>query len=563
MNLSAIQHESTLSMRQPVARNCVRFSIFTAVGDIAEVKLHYFKRSEPKVVCEAFMKPYASDWSRTQWHAVVLFPEEAHYIKYWFELTDPMGNSICYSEYGFSDTPPTIGHFELLQVNLSDLLHSPSWAEGIIFYQIFPERFADSGSPKSHKLEDWQAEPTRENYFGGDLKGIEAHLPYLQNLGIDALYLNPIFKADFNHKYATIDYLQIDPDFGTLNDLASLVKEAHARGIRVLLDGVFNHCGIHFKPFEDLRRNGLRSVYAKWFHPKKKSIDIDASCYECVGDYPYMPRLNTSNPEVQAYLLKIMLYWIEETGIDGWRLDVADEWDSDCLRFLFRSVREKHPDVLLLGETWGDAGRLLNQADQMDCAMNYLFRDAMVDYFAHRSISEETFAKRLGHMLMKYTPEAMSHMYNLLGSHDTARFLTECEGNGNRLRLAVAFQALFPGCPAIYYGDEVGMTGENDPGCRGGMVWDQPDISLLEWQTQWNRFRKEHSAARNGSFRILMADSLNHLFCFERSNEKEAFIAVFNLDESEHTLDFSEYGESFSVLPCSVKIIQKGGPQYA
>ena len=219
-------------------------------------------------------------------------------------------------------------------------------------------------------------------------------------------------------------------------------------------------------------------------------------------------------------------------------------------------IKKAYPNAVLLCETWGDASRMLGP-DGFDCAMNYLFRDAMIDYFARCSISENELRIRLNNMLMRY-PDQMNHaMYNCLGSHDTARFLTECSGEKWKLKLAMAFQMLFPGAPAVYYGDELGMTGENDPGCRGGMVWDHPDQDLLDWEKSLISYRKAHAAVRRGSYETLLADNDSHVFAFRRSLDSDKIIAVFNMGKNTYHADFTESEESVDVQPHSVKIITK------
>ena len=323
---------------------------------------------------------------------------------------------------------------------------------------------------------------------------------------MECLYLNPIFTGDFNHKYATTDYFSVDPMFGTKDTLRELVARCHEAGIRVILDGVFNHSGIHFPPFEDLLKNGEESRYRGWFYPKRFPIEIDPACYECVGDYPYMPRLNGANGEVRAYVRDVLLYWLREAGIDGF-----------------------------------------------DTAMNYLFRDAVTDCLARGRIGVSELSRRLNSALMKVTGPNGHAMYNCLGSHDTARFLTEAKGEAWRLRLAMALQMLFPGAPAIYYGDELGMTGENDPGCRGGMAWAHPDKDLLAWQKELIALRQAHPALRTGSYTPLLADDEKSLFAFARGNREEELLAVFNLGERAQTWDCA--GESVHVLPHSVHIL--------
>ena len=321
MNLSAVTHESTLPFRQPLARNIICFRMLAAAGDVSACSLFYWKRSEPYPESRRVL-PLAvryQDGIKAEWVGEAVLPEEAHYLKYFFKLTDAAGASVYYSEHGFSKEEPGRGFFELLQAAETDVRKTPQWARGCVYYQIFPERFAVGNPNKELRgYERWDSEPTRENFLGGDLRGIREKLAYLEELGVECLYLNPVFAADFNHKYATTDYFAVDPDFGTTEDLTALVREAHSRGIRVLLDGVFNHVGVHFAPFLDLKENGERSKYRDWFYPKRFPIELDPGCYECVGDYPYMPRLRVANPEVRAFVLSVLLHWLDTADIDGW-----------------------------------------------------------------------------------------------------------------------------------------------------------------------------------------------------------------------------------------------------
>ena len=488
-----------------------------------------------------------------RWSAEIAFDGEAHYIKYGFRLTDQSGVQVWYNACGFHENESRDGSFEILQINSTDVLRIPSWSQGCIYYQIFPERFAKSGNG-SGPFEAWNAAPTRENYLGGNLRGVIERLPYLQDLGIECIYLNPVFLGDFNHKYATTDYFKIDPMFGTEPDLTELVEKAHSIGIRVILDGVFNHVGIHFVPFMDLMEKGENSRYRDWFYPKQYPVRIDPCCYECVGDYPYMPRLNGANPEVRSFVQDVLLYWLEHAHIDGWRFDVADELDRHAVTGWREAVKQAFPDALFLAETWGDATRLLGP-DGFDCAMNYLFRDAVIDFFAKGSIDASGFTDRINSMLIRYPDEISLSMYNLLGSHDTARFLTEANGEIWRLRLAMAFQLIFSGAPAIYYGDELGMTGENDPGCRGGMAWDTPNRELHQWQKALIRLRKRHECLRTGTYHVLIAEGT--LFAMKREKGRDAILAVFNTGNTLQTLDLTEAGEPVHIPPYSVKIIEK------
>ena len=552
MNLSAVRHLSFYPFVQPIARDKARFVLEGFAGDLAACELVWWRRSLPDEQHRACLSKGLSNGAVEQWQAEVCFPEEIHYIKYAFCLTDNEGKQAWFNSYGMNDEFNPSGSFELLQVNATDVLSVPDWAKGCIFYQIFPERFHKTG-PACDGLDPWDAAPTRENFLGGNLRGIIEKLPWLSELGVECLYLNPIFEGDYNHKYATTDYLKIDPAFGTEADLIELVEKAHSLGIRVILDGVFNHCGIHFPPFVDLLENGEASRFRDWFYPRKYPVEIDAKCYECVGDYPYMPRLNGESPEVREYVEKVLLYWLERAHIDGWRFDVADELDRHAVTRWREAVKRAFPDALLLCETWGDASRLLGP-DGLDSAMNYLFRDAMVDFFAHSAMDAKTLKARLDGMLMRYPREINHAQYNLIGSHDTARFLTEAKGEKWRLKLAMAFQMLFPGAPAVYYGDEIGMTGENDPGCRGGMAWGHQDTELLQWQKDMIWLRKRHPALRLGSYRALAAKG--GLFAFERKLGDDHVAAFFNASDTPEQLDFAETGETVHIPPRSVKIIE-------
>ena len=551
MNVSALRHCSFYPFVQPLARDSAVFMLEAARDDLKKCTMVWWKRSEPEKIFHTAGTPRYSAGALTQWAFSLHFPEEAHYIKYHFLLEDAAGSPCRFNSYGIDQDEK--GCFELLQINPTDVIAPPEWAKGCVYYQIFPERFARDETPRSG-LSPWTDAPTRDNFLGGTLNGIRARLPYLKDLGVECLYLNPVFTADFNHKYATTDYFTVDPAFGGDEALAALVDAAHEAGIRVILDGVFNHTGIHFPPFADVLKNGAESRYADWFYLKKTPVTVDAACYECVGDYPYMPRLNGACPEVREYVKKILLYWPEKFRIDGWRLDVADELDKSAVRYWRVCMKRAFPEAVLLAETWGSAAAMVGPGG-FDCAMNYLFRDAAVACFAKYTLTETAFTDRLSAMLAKY-PDVTNHaMYNCLGSHDTARFLTEAGGDKRSLKLAMAFQMTFPGAPAVYYGDEIGMAGENDPGCRGGMAWQAMDEELLDWQKRLIALRKSHSALRGGSVRFQSVSDATHQFTLIREDDSEKVMAAFNLDAVPHPTDFAGEAESVDVPPRSVKII--------
>lgn len=532
MNKEAVLHRNTEEFVYPTARNQLVFRIRTAKKEIKECKVIYWNRNEDEQKTQS-MECYARDGLFDYFRCSVFFSKIARYQKYYFSLVDNNGKTWYLSVYGIRDKQPVSGFFEYLYANGNDVITTPGWARGIVYYQIFPERFCNGdGSNDPVNSEVWGSPPTRENYMGGDLAGIMKKIPYLKELGVECLYLTPVFEGDFNHKYATTDYFRIDPGFGTNEEFKELVMQCHSQGIRIILDGVFNHTGIHFPYFQDILKNQERSGYKDWFLIEKYPVTVSADAYECVGAYPYMPKLNTANPEVRNYIIGVMDYWIKEYQIDGWRLDVADEVDSSVWEMARLVLKRKYPECILLGETWGYGGRQL-RGNQLDSVMNYLFRDAVGDYFGTKAISTDEFDNRINNIVALYKEETCQLLYNLLDSHDTERFLNLCGGNREILKLAAAFQMLFVGSPAIYYGDEVGITGQNDPDCRRCMIWDeQADRELLQWYKGLISLRKEHSCIRKGGYRTIVADDDKSVFAFVRYEMgkecPEQLYAVFN-----------------------------------
>ena len=362
--------------------------------------------------------------------------------------------------------------FQYPYIHACDVHRTVSWADTAALYQIFPERFANGLGDKPYVDTPWDGEPTPQCYMGGDLPGIEAHLDYLTDLGINCLYMTPIHPSATNHKYSVIDYTDVDAGFGGRAAFRSLVEAAHRRGIRVLLDGVFNHCSLQFPPFADVVRRGKASPYWDFFFIEGDAVDLQRVNYKTFGAVPEMPKLNTANPEVIRYFCEIGAMWVREYGIDGWRLDVMDELSAEFLRAFRRAVKAVNPDALLLGETWHEPRGWL-QGDQLDGVMNYGVTKALMDYLVSRTLDAAGMAGRLARLYLRTSSPSARMMMNLIGSHDTARFLTLLGGDVRRLKLAYCVLFFYVGIPCVYYGDEIGMQGESDPGCRRGFVWDE------------------------------------------------------------------------------------------
>lgn len=442
---------------------------------------------------------------------------------YWQVAVEPPYRRLCYAvriedaeeqlwltEYGLEDGSTegpsrgdheTVHFFEYPFLNPVDVNRPPEWANDAVFYQIFPERFANANADLDPEgVEEWGEPPTRDNFFGGDLQGITENLEYIDDLGITALYLTPVFESTSNHKYNTTDYYRIDPQFGDEDDLQELVEEAHDRGIRVMLDAVFNHAGRQFEPFQDVVEHGEDSEYADWFHVHEFPIEFEPRpTYDAFAFEPYMPKLNTEHPEVKAYFIDVATHWIEVADIDGWRLDVANEVDHQFWRELRQAVKELKPDAYILGEIWHDSRAWL-RGDQFDSVMNYPFSYATYDFLATDDIDAETFAEKQTKFQFRYPEQVTEVLFNLLSSHDTPRMRHRCDGDEDRLRLAFLLQLTSPGTPCVYYGDEIGMTGGHDPDCRRTMVWDEAEQNrkLRAYVADLISLRHEEPALRRG-----------------------------------------------------------------
>jgi cyclomaltodextrinase len=413
----------------------------------------------------------------------------------------------------------------------SDSLHIPDWVQDAVFYQIFPERFAN-GDPTNDPpdVEPWGGTPKIDNYFGGDLKGVIDHLDYLQHLGINAIYFNPLFESNSNHKYHTSDYLKIDDNFGDEKLFKVLLDECHRRGIKVVIDGVFNHSGTQFWAFQDIVKNETKSKYLHWYnvHSFPVSLPPNKPNYEAWWGLGELPKLMTDNPDVRNYLFDVTKYWTE-MGIDGWRLDVPNEMSHDFWIAWRKLVKGINPDCYIVGEIWDDATPWL-RGDQFDAVMNYRFRGASVGYIALENLNTFQFDSILTVQRSQYPANVNYVLQNLLGSHDTERFLTLCNGDVSKVKLAVLVQMTYLGAPMVYYGDEIGMEGGKDPDCRRTMVWDstQWNTELLNWFRKMIAIRNNNPVFRRGDFSTLLVDNEKSLYAFQRKLNSQTAIVVVN-----------------------------------
>jgi neopullulanase len=450
----------------------------------------------------------------------------------------------------------------------------PNWVQDAIFYQIFPDRFAKSPRNPAGTLpfEPWDSPPTIHGFKGGDLYGIAERLDYLQDLGITALYLNPIFASASNHRYHTYDYYHVDPLLGGNEALRELLDQAHKKSIRIILDGVFNHASRGFWQFHHVLENGMASPYKDWFffdtarlqgrrpwgvYPDKEELQalqsgedsLKAIGYRGWWNLPALPKFNTHTPAVRKFLFEVAEHWIQ-FGIDGWRLDVPADIDDDSFWQEFRyRVHKVNPQAYIVGEIWHEAQRWL-QGDQFDAVMNYEVTKPILAFFPgpyldlrvlHQqsnyhgiqgAIDAHEFANRIDHNLQLYKPDITYSQFNLLDSHDTPRFLSCASGNKDSLRLAWLFLFSYPGAPCIYYGDEVGVDGEQDPDCRKSFPWEagKRAHNLLTYVKEVIALRKQHPALRYGDYKRLW--SANGIYAFSRSHEGETLVIALNTFES-------------------------------
>jgi len=434
---------------------------------------------------------------------------------------------------------------------------APAWIKDAVFYQIFPERFANGDSTNDPPgTKEWGGKPTPGNYFGGDLSGILQHLDYLSSLGINALYLNPIFASNSNHKYRTADYRIIDPHFGDEETFRELVDSCHARGIRIILDGVFNHTGVDFFAFADAKKNGARSRYKDWYTFHGFPVGpVSAPNYECWWGHGSLPKLNTKNPEVRQYLFDVTRQWME-TGIDGWRLDVPNEIPHEFWKEWRPLVKSINPEAYIVGEIWEEAGPWL-QGDEFDGVMNYRYQKACGAFFAGESIEVLQFDSRLAQLRREYSDDVNASLLNLLDSHDTERFLTMCKGDVPSWKLGLLFHMTYPGVPMLYYGDEVGMTGGKDPACRGTMVWDpaRQNRDMLEYTRRIVRLRRSLPVLRHGGFTTLLTDADRSLYAYMRRTNSSSAIVVLNCGNAKQVVSIpAPPGEWRQVWPVEAKV---------
>ena len=467
-------------------------------------------------------------------------------------------------------------------------IDTPAWVRDAVFYQIFPDRFAASARvEKPGPLEAWDAPPTIHGFKGGDLLGVVEHLDHLERLGVNAIYFNPVFASASNHRYHTFDYFEVDPLLGGNAALRELLDACHGRGIRVVLDGVFNHASRGFWPFHHVLETGAASPYRDWFYLNAEHLatgrqiraypdetlghaldvsnvpeeqmrgaqSLQALGYQAWWDLPALPKINVDNANARAYLLDVAEHWVR-FGIDGWRLDVAAEVPDDFWREFRERVKAANPDAYIVAEIWEERPQYLH-GDMYDALMNYPLAAAVLSFAGDgrldrrvvgqhfvlaaniRSEDGPAFGERLRRAMTVYEPAVTGAMLNLLGSHDTPRILSMLSGDSERVALATFIQMTLPGAPSIYYGDEIGLAGEMDPFCRGPMRWDETtwDPALFLAIAGAVGLRRSNPTLRHGTFTFLAAEGS---WCAWRMDgDSDTFVVIANAGDAATTADLS------------------------
>ena len=512
MNKHAIYHRSESNFCFAIDEKTVVLRVRFAKGDKIEnlSVLYNSKYDIAKIQLRAEMSFLCCDGSHDYYAATLKLSDPR--LAYVFEFSAD-GKNYYFCEAGVKEAYDfSLAYYDSFQyayINKNDVIQNVEWLNNAVFYQIFVDRF-DKASRKdeSYINAKWGDLPTPKSFYGGDLDGICKHLDYIQELGVTVLYLNPIFKSPSNHKYDIVDYYEIDEMFGGREAFKRLVKACHERGIKIILDAVFNHVSEGFYPFRQVMAVGKESEYFDWFVIEGDQISPGKDNYDCFAACRYMPKLNTNNPDVQAYLINIAKHYIVQYDIDGWRLDVADEVSHDFWRQMRKTVKAIKPQAVLIGENWHNSESYL-LGDQFDSIMNYGVTKAFLDFFARKALDEEGFAEALNAQLMRYTDTTNHMMFNLLDCHDTHRFFTEIGCDVRKLMRALLTLVFLPGSINLYYGTEILTEGGYDPDSRRTFDFSKlndPEIRGIKGEVAYILKLKNQPAIAHGSVRIFSSD---------------------------------------------------------
>ena len=437
-------------------------------------------------------------------------------------------------------------------INCSDIVKPSKWVNETVWYQIFVDRFCSSLTDRGRIYHNWSSPDKKASNayaYGGDLKGIALKLDYLKDLGITGIYLTPVNESTSNHKYNTKDYNKIDSSFGTDEDMKSLVKQAHSRGIRVMLDGVFNHCGAEFEPWQDVLKNGRDSRFFDWFFVNKYPFSKSSSKTRKGEYYSFafvddMPKLNTNNPETAQYFINVCRRWVSEYDIDAIRLDVSDEVSHSFNRQLRKALFEIKPDFFICGETWHNSAAWL-RGDEFDSIMNYSLQEIIDSFWHNGDFTAKDFEHGVNFCSNQYQIQTNNVLLNLLDSHDTMRLITRCDLNEDIFFQELAALFTLNGSACIYYGTEIGLEGGYDPDCRRPMPWKEIEKGIYDGRLKTMKklisLRKNNEELRQGNIRFI--DSGNdRIIVYEKFSENKTFRIILNASGNSYPIDDRQFG---------------------
>ncbi|MGN0278925.1 MAG: glycoside hydrolase family 13 protein [Lachnospiraceae bacterium] len=549
MNKSAILHIPMSQYAYGIDETHVVIRIRVGRDDIKKCILHFGDRAcrlTPVVFTNQEMHVVAQSELFDYFETELVNPYKR--LNYYFELSDGKETILYYGDCFCKDTVVDRSEYYQLPFNhRADIVKPPEWVKDAVIYNIFPDSFATGKHYISKTATEAQfAGLTTRGKLGGTIRGITENVDYIKNLGVNAIYINPIFAAGEYHKYDLIDYYHTDPCFGTNEEFKELVRIFHEEGIRVIIDGVFNHCGWRFFAFEDVVQNGEKSRYKDWFYGLRFPVIRPDDCetypnYECFGYERMMPKLNMENPETADYFCEVGRFWVREFDIDGWRLDVASEVNDGFWRRFHQAVKEEKSDAVLIGEVWESAGHWLD-GTIFDSAMNYDFRKHCKRFFAEETIDAREFDGRVTDMQMRYRKQTVFAQLNVLDTHDVSRFLSVCNENLANYKLAVVFQMTFPGMPSIFYGDEKGISGIMEEEYRSPMEWEESHV-LYDFFRKLIMLRRQEEVLRYGDYKTVSAKKGSRLYVYERRMSDTAVRIFINMGEKE--LDISELSVGF------------------
>lgn len=538
MEFSAIFHDTTKKYCYALEKGHFVIRLKTKRNDIKRVTLLYQDKYIPidffDTRASKEMQKIASDNYCDYYEAQLEMDMVC--LRYQFELEDYEGQIYYYANHEFYKEPRThIDYMYDCPQNLreEEMVVTPEWAKNKVVYQIFPSRFATSQEVSE---EEWYQAPIgHQADLKGDLRGIINHLDHLKELGVDIIYMTPIFQSPSSHKYNTVDYYKIDPSFGTEEDIHELVEKAHALGMYVIMDAVFNHTGTDFFAFQDVLEKEADSQYVDWYYIDSFPLELQwgkKPNFKTFSYFPGMPKLNLQNDEVAEYCIGVGRYWMERCHIDGWRLDVGDEVSHKFWRRFRQTMKEVNPEVLIIGEVWHHAEDFLD-GEEWDTVMNYPFCFAMENLIAKESITVSQFLGQMGYLEGNLHSRIYPILWNLVDSHDFSRFMYRCGENVERFKLGVALQLLWPGMPFIYYGDEYGMTGGADPDCRRGMVWDEKyqNQDVYQWYRKLIQIRKRYPVLTEGRTKDVFCDDEKGIFVITKEKDGQEMILVAHAKE--------------------------------